>query len=199
MREMNPDANNSDARLREALRSMAAASSTSAPPEIGDRLADAFRRHYARRRMIRRSTWLATLAIVVAVAAVFFASGKHAVQSPGHIITATAPNSPSAAPPTEVPPPRTPKTSRIRGQKRPVVQRAGAIADRDDFVSLPSYDLGTRTEDLRIVRLRLNGRALRVVGAPVSAALDDRAVLADFVVGQDGTPYAVRLLRQNTR
>lgn len=79
------------------------------------------------------------------------------------------------------------------------MQRAGAIARRDDFVPLPSYDLRTQTEDLRIVRLRLNGRALRLVGAPVSAAIDDRSVLADFVVGQDGTPYAVRLLRQNTR
>lgn len=197
MREMNPDANNSDARLTEALRSMAAASANSAPPEIGDRLAQAFRRHHARRRVIRRSTWLAALALVIAVAALSFVSGKHAVQTPGHTVTATAPN--PAAPHTEVTPPRTPKASRIRGQRRPVIERAGAIARRDDFVPLPSYDLRTQTEDLRIVRLRLNGRALRLVGAPVSAAIDDRAVLADFVVGQDGTPYAVRLLQQNTR
>jgi hypothetical protein len=199
MREMNQGANNSDARLTEALRSMAAASATSAPPEIGDALAQAFRRHHARRRMVRRSAWLAALAMAIALPAIFLAFRKQPVESPGQTVTATAPNPPSAAPRAEVPPPATAKTSRLRGQKRQVTQRRSAIARRDDFVPLPAYDLRTQTEDLRIVRLRLNGRALRLVGAPVSAAIDDRAVLADFVVGQDGTPYAVRLLRQSTR
>ena len=199
MREMNTEANNSDARLTEALRSMAADSVCSAPPEIGDRLAQAFRRHHARRRTVRRLAWISAFAIIIALPAVFLASRKHEVEGPGQAVTATAPNPSSAAPRTEVLPPGTPKASQIRAQRRPVIQRASAIARHDDFVPLPSYELRTQTEDLRIVRLRLNGSALRLVGAPVSAALDDRAVLADFVVGQDGTPYAVRLLRQNTR
>ena len=198
MLEMNPEAPNSEARLTKALRSMAAASAHNAPPEIGDALAQAFRRHHARRRAVRRATMTAA-ALIIVLPAVLLASRKHAVEKPAPtvLVPGIAQNT-VAAPRTSVFP-ATATTSPSHKRIRTAAQRVGTVAHRDDFLPLPSYDLRTQTEDLRIVRLRLNGRSLRLLGAPISAEIDDRAVLADFVIGQDGTPYAVRLLQQNTR
>jgi hypothetical protein len=63
-----------------------------------------------------------------------------------------------------------------------------------EFVDLPSSREAVRGESLAVVRLELTGRALRILGAPVSDGSEDRHLLADFIVGQDGTPYAVRLV-----
>ena len=198
MLEMNPEAPNSEARLTRALRSMAAASAHSAAPEIGDVLAQAFRRHHARRRLVRRAKMTAA-ALIIVLPGVLLVSRKHAVEKPAPtvLVPGIAQNT-VAAPRTSVFP-ATATTSPSHKRRRTAAQRVGTVAHRDDFLPLPSYDLRTQTEDLRIVRLRLNGRSLRLLGAPISAEIDDRAVLADFVIGQDGTPYAVRLLQQNTR
>jgi hypothetical protein len=61
---------------------------------------------------------------------------------------------------------------------------------------LPGWSSATPSEQLRIVRMELPASALRMVGAPVSQEVTERPVLADFVVGQDGTPYAMRLVQQ---
>jgi hypothetical protein len=84
------------------------------------------------------------------------------------------------------------QTKKYRSTSR---RKETAAAPRNDFVALPSSDQAVRGEELRVIRLELTGRALRLVGAPVSEEIADRRVLADFVVGQDGTPYAVRLVR----
>ncbi len=50
----------------------------------------------------------------------------------------------------------------------------------------------------KMVRVDLPGRALRLVGYPVSEEIADRRVIADVLLTQDGTPYALRLI-QNLR
>jgi hypothetical protein len=198
MREMNQDVNNSEARLTKALRSLAATSPGSAPPEMGDALAQAFRRHHARRRVVRHRI-AAAIVILLALPAAVVLSRRHGVPTPSGNAGGTVTNAPSPmAAHSDLPLPKRAATSRSRIQKRPAATSAHAT-ERDDFVPLPSYGLRSQAEDLRIVRLQVNGRALRLVGAPVSGDFDERPVLADFVVGQDGTPYAVRLLRQNVR
>jgi hypothetical protein len=198
MREMNQDVNNSEARLTKALRSLAATSPGSAPPEVGDALAQAFRRHHARRRVVRHSTIAAAIVILLALPAAVVLSRRHGVPTPSGNAGGTVTNAPSPMAVHSNHPLPKQATSVSRIQKRPVATSAHAT-ERDDFVPLPSYGLRSQAEDLRIVRLQVNGRALRLVGAPVSGDFDERPVLADFVVGQDGTPYAVRLLRQNVR
>ena len=60
MREIDPQSGDplkdaaGDARLSEALRGLAASSHRGAPAEVGTGLATAFRRHHARRRLVRR-------------------------------------------------------------------------------------------------------------------------------------------------
>ncbi|HJX83252.1 MAG TPA: hypothetical protein VJ723_02780, partial [Candidatus Angelobacter sp.] len=61
--------------------------------------------------------------------------------------------------------------------------------------ALPSYDPAMAPGDLQIVRLELTGAELSLVGAPVTEALTDRRIRADFLVGRDGTPYGVRLVQ----
>ena len=209
MREMNREVNNTEARLSKALRSLSATSPGSAPPEIGYALAEAFRRHHARRRMLRRSALAAAIVTLIALPPVLVLSRQHGIGTASQNAhgTVTLPPSPAAVH-SDLPPLKSETTSRSGIHQRVVATKTGTkttetkmnpVARRDDFVPLPTYSLRSQAEDLRIVRLQVNGRDLRLVGAPVSGDIDERPVLADFVVGQDGTPYAVRLLRQNVR
>lgn len=50
-------------------------------------------------------------------------------------------------------------------------------------------------EDLQVVRVQLPASALWKMGAPMLADAGERRMTADFVVGQDGTAYAVRLVQ----
>ncbi len=193
MREIDSIHDNSEARLRRALQSLSASSATDAPPEIGDALTRAFRRYHARRRAVRQTAITAAVFAVLLPAVVLLVR-PHPVQPR----VARAPETSAFTPPTRPapgpvvmasnsqPPVKSVRTRHVR--QRP----SGPF---DDFVALPSSEQALRGEDLRVVRLELTGRALRIVGAPVSEEIADRRLLADFVVGQDGTPYAVRLVR----
>jgi hypothetical protein len=64
------------------------------------------------------------------------------------------------------------------------------------YVSLPSAEGATFAEDQTIVRVSLPPSALASFGFPVRAEGGDSNVLADFVLGEDGTPRAVRLVQQ---
>ncbi len=192
MREIDPSHDNSEFRLRRALRSLSASSLAEPPAEIGDALTRAFRRHHARRRVIRRTAVVAAIFAVLLPAAAWLMR-KH----PATPTVAKAPSSPPAAPVITVP-----AVSAKTSGSRPRIKRLRSTQAKrraadpiNDFVALPSSDQAVRGEDLRVVRLELTGRALRMVGAPVSNQIEDRRILADFVVGQDGTPYAVRLVR----
>jgi hypothetical protein len=65
-------------------------------------------------------------------------------------------------------------------------------------VALPTFDPAIPIDHLEMVRVDLPARALRLVGFPVSEEVADRRVVADVLLAQDGTPYALRLV-QNSR
>ena len=67
------------------------------------------------------------------------------------------------------------------------------------FVALPSMDEVPPGNELRVVRLELPVKSLRLVGVPVDEEIPDHRVLADFVVGPDRTPYAVRFVSYPVR
>ena len=69
---------------------------------------------------------------------------------------------------------------------------------KDDFMILPSYDPAPVDDELRIVRLEVPGTTLQLMGAPVNEEISDRRMVAEFVVGADGTAYAVRLVGNNS-
>ena len=64
-----------------------------------------------------------------------------------------------------------------------------------EFVALPSFDPAIPVDRLQMVRVELPGRALSLVGIPVSEAISEERVVADVLILQDGRPYAVRFVR----
>jgi hypothetical protein len=179
----------SDTELREALRHVAAATGHDAPAALGDSLMHRFRKHHARRRRIRLGA--VTVVAATVLVAVILSTRPTAVRGP--LI-----NQPNVAGNESVPPIRSVQTSapspvkKAQAHRKRIPHRA-PTPDFNGFLALDSYDPNI-TGQLQIVRLELPGADLRLVGAPVSEDLARRRVLADFVVGQDGTPYAVRLV-----
>jgi hypothetical protein len=75
--------------------------------------------------------------------------------------------------------------------------RKNPASAADRFVALPTFDPAIPIDHSEIVRVDLPGRALRLVGFPVSEEFADRRVVADVVLAQDGTPYALRLVQNS--
>lgn len=196
MREIGPqfDAPFEDDHLTGALRHLAASSRQGAPAEIGAGLAIAFRRQHARRRLVRRTSAVALAACVALVAGLV--SIRSVRQSPNkeqpHEVAAGVPD-------------KTANTARVttvavmpvHREVRPARLKASAVraSSRDEFLALPGYDPAVPADELHVVRVQLPASALWQIGAPVSPDSGARKFLADFVVGQDGTPYAVRLVQ----
>jgi hypothetical protein len=190
MREIDPQ---SEARLTEALRRMASASRQSAPEELGAELLGKFRRHHARRRWMHRG---GMLALAAAIAFVALWSTRIWYPRPGQQIANTGPanqqKTTSSAPAQLVAAAPTGSTAmpvRSRKPKRPLSAASRA------FLALPAYDPTVPVEDLQVVRVKLPASALWQIGAPVPPDIAERRLTADFVVGQDGTAYAVRLVQ----
>jgi hypothetical protein len=194
MREIDPLREPSEALLSAALHRLATGSRRSAPEELVANLARSFRQHHARRRRTRIAGWsaLAVCLVLAGVPGVKFA-GRH-----GNF----------AIPSIAVQPQPAPAPAVANEAKQPVAQRtkerSSVVAtlktnadgnQNDGFVPLPSYDPAMGTGELQVVRLELSGADLRLVGAPVAEDLSDQRVLADVVVGRDGTPYAVRFVQ----
>jgi hypothetical protein len=192
----------SDAQLARALRTLAGESTAGAPPEMGNLLAGKFRRHHARRRVIRG---VAAVGLAACLVLGFFAVKNLLLEK-----KAAAPSLAQAPVSTQsLAPPVVAQTSSVIAMESAVSESAARkprnvrpqrnsaaniAAHRVEFQALPAYNSTVRLEDTHVVRLEMPGNTLRLVGVPVSAGDDQRRVLADFVVGHDGTPYAVRLL-----
>jgi hypothetical protein len=199
MHEIDPQSGDlkSEARLSQALRGLAASSGRGAPAELGAGLAAAFRRHHARRRLIRRvtvGTIAAGLVVVIGLMSLGSRSphqvpGKEIVKEQPVIIPANAPERSTVAT-VAAKPPRSAKK-----QAKGITNSNLAAASRREFLALPGYDPAIPAEELSIVRVRVPASALWQMGAPVSPDSGARKFMADFVVSQDGTPYAVRLVQ----
>lgn len=191
MHEIDPQSGD---RLTEALRHLSASSRQGAPAEIGAGLVSAFRRHHTRRRRIR-ITGVAALAACVALMAGLLSMRPHR-KAPGTEQAGAQPSSVTGKTPDTMTtanvaaaPPR-PVGTRIR--PKTVTSRA---ASHRQFLALPGYDPAVPADELHVVRVQLPASALWKMGAPVSPDSGARRVMADFVVSQDGTPYAMRLVQ----
>jgi len=203
MREIDPQSGNplrddsgSDARLTEAMRGLAASSRQGAPAEVGAGLATAFRRHHVRRRLVRRMS-VGALVACVALAIGLMSSGlRSAHQVPAKAnaqqhsggAPAKAPEATTIAKAAPTLP--RPATNHVKPKPKNSI-----AASRRQFLALPGYDPAVPADELHVVRVQLPGSALWQMGAPVSPDSGARKFMADFVVSQDGTPYAVRLVQ----
>lgn len=149
------------------LRRLACSSPQAAPPELGDALVRAFHRHHRRRRVMRG----------VAVAAVI-------------LLTCSAPFWRRPVPDNRQPANQIAVESHQAGpQPVPVESASGEM-----FMALPSFAFATRGEDLRVIRVEMPVASLRLLGVRVNDELITHRVVADLLIGADGTPYAFRLV-----
>ncbi|HEV2990357.1 MAG TPA: hypothetical protein VG759_18105 [Candidatus Angelobacter sp.] len=192
---MTPQKKQPEEQLSEALRHLGQASERNAPPEIYSALTGAFRSHHVRRRRVQR------MRIILASAAclVLFVALLRAIRGPSHSAQENIGHAPvHLIPPQEIE--ATDQQTMEQASLRTTAKshepnRASRIAAIEDFVALPSYDPTVAADGLRIIRLEASGNDLRLAGAPVSEELSERRVVADFMVGRDGTPYAVRFVQ----
>jgi len=197
MHEIDPQSGDlkSDARLTGALRGLASASRQGAPAEVGAGLVTAFRRHHARRRMVRRMSIAALAACMALAIGLMLVRSPHkeptreiVQQQPG-VVPVKAPETVSVA--KAVTASSKPVTKHVKAPKA----SNNTVASRSQFLALPGYDPAVPADELHVVRVQLPGSALWQMGAPVSPDSGARQFMADFVVSQDGTPYAVRLVQ----
>jgi hypothetical protein len=182
--------NQTEERLSAALKELAASSRQGASPELGPMLKDSFRRHHIRRRRALRLR-LATFAVCVlalALSLLLKSAWKSNPVQPAVVHT---------IPPQEVSAP--PQVSVLR-MGRPLAHARPSLPGKPSrgtnaFVALPSFVMFTAGDELRVVRLEMPAEDLQLVGARVTEEIAKSRVTADFVVGHDGTPYAMRLVK----
>ena len=202
MREIDPQSGGpledaGDARLSDALRGLAASSPQGAPGEVGAGLATAFRRHHARRRLIRRVSIGAIAAGLAVVVGLISMGSRSAHQTPAKVIVQEQPSGvPAKAPEAStiakaVPTPTRPAAKHVK----PKAANSSLASSGRQFLALPGYDPAVPADELRVVRVQVPASALWQMGAPVNPDSGARKFMADFVVSQDGTPYAVRLVQ----
>ena len=187
--------NQSDSRLSADLRRLGAIAPRSAPPALGDMLKVEFRRHHIRRRRNRNARILLAAACLTASVGTFLSlrprpSNMAAIHEP---LQTTPSQANILAALTE---PRTTRPKAVKSHASNRSRKNPATAE-NRFFALPTFDPAIPIDHSEIVRVDLPGRALRLVGFPVSEEIADRRVVADVVLAQDGTPYALRLVQNS--
>ena len=72
---------------------------------------------------------------------------------------------------------------------------AATLSSLDAFVPLPASEGLPTAAELRIVRIRLRGSDLQQYGLQAPADVPAQTMLAEFAVGEDGLPRAIRIVR----
>jgi hypothetical protein len=189
--------------MSQALRELAAESPQGAPPELSARLHAAFARHHRVRRQ-KRAAFVIGIAAVLALSVMVLRMSK-----PAHLQVQAPPLAPAnvqksgAIQQTKAPEPvaathdsgASIQPKRRVGSNRRAPLASGPSVVTGDFIALSSFDPAIPLGQARIVRMELPGAALRRAGFPVNAELMQQPVVTDVLVGQDGRPYAARLVQ----
>lgn len=167
----------SDEFVSTALQELARSSPQSASAESKAALTRAFRRHHTRRRTVRLGVMFAVI-LTAGGGSLWLAGAFNGISSARRGTASTNQSPPS-------------------GVKSPSKQADGAnqvVAGGEAFVALPSFAFETPGEELRVIRVEMPVSSLRVLGVRVNDELSTRRIVADLLVGTDGTPYAFRII-----
>jgi len=200
---MNPEKDT----LSEALRELAA-NSPQASQNLGANLQQAFARHHARRRLRQRTIVAVGLAACVAISVGLLRTGRQTRTA--QTVTPSSQVAKAPLPEQKVAPPEGSKRgvqTIAKSAARPRIHKKemnkpqssriepSTTVEPGDFVALSTFDPAVPLGESRIVRMDLPGSALQLIGYPVEGQLLDRRIVTDILVGQDGMPYAVRLIQ----
>lgn len=87
------------------------------------------------------------------------------------------------------------RTNADQARHRKAVAKEQASDSLDEFVPLPVSEGLPPAAELSVVRIKLRGRDLQQYGLETPADGETRTMLAEFVVGEDGLPRAIRIVR----
>ena len=89
------------------------------------------------------------------------------------------------------------KSARRQTRNRRRERSAPAFDDATlaDFVPLPASEGLPTASEISLVRMRIEGSALQQYGLEIPVEAAPRTVLAEFAVGQDGLPRAIRIIQ----
>jgi hypothetical protein len=82
-----------------------------------------------------------------------------------------------------------------RASRRDSSQKQASWNSLDEFVPLPVSEGLAPAADLSVVRIKLRGSDLQQYGLEAPADAAARTMLAEFVIGEDGLPRAIRIVR----
>jgi hypothetical protein len=186
-----------DSPLSAMIRRAGANAPQGASPELGEKLKDEFRRHHVRRRRERNARILLVAACLIVSVMTYLRLRPH----PSNIAAIRGPVPTAPPQPTNLTV-EAPKSNAAQRKfvRKPPATPAGKKSEiaAERFVALPTFDSAVPIDHLEIVRVDLPIRDLRLVGFPVNEEMADRRVVADVLLAQDGTPYALRLVRNST-
>lgn len=83
----------------------------------------------------------------------------------------------------------------VRASRRDSSQKQPSWNSLDEFVPLPVSEGLAPAADLSVVRIKLRGSDLQQYGLEAPADAAARTMLAEFVIGEDGLPRAIRIVR----
>jgi hypothetical protein len=190
-----------DSQLSAMLRRAGANAPQSAPPALGEKLKNEFRQHHIRRRRERNARILLVAACLAVSVMTFLKLRPRLSQQTSNVaaIRETIQTAPPTPANVAVEQPKSNPAQRKSSRKPASSQtRKKPEIATDRFVALPTFDFAIPIDHLELVRVDLPGRDLRLVGFPVSEEIADRRVVADVLLAQDGTPYALRLVQNST-
>ena len=186
-------------RLEQALRSVREADAGRGAPEfLETRLRAAFREQHARRP---RFQWAWIGAAAVATMALFVvwrlaAPASVEAPTPTPVIAKTAPTQQVVASTTPPPKPVKPPTRRrVAPPSQRPVDAVSASTRQDDFIALPYAPPFAPTERGQVFRVRMPRQALRQLGLPMNEERIFERIPADVLLGEDGIPRAIRIVR----
>ena len=82
-----------------------------------------------------------------------------------------------------------------RGGARDTSAKQAEWNSLDEFVALPASEGLPPAAELSVVRMQLRGSELQQYGLQAPADGAAQTMLAEFVVGEDGLPRAIRIVR----
>ena len=146
--------------------------------------------------------WAGALMLLIAVATGVVWQTRKTDQKKTH----EARSAPQVAPDPMRPPARSaglqtgqPNSALIARRKEPASFRKSpkraASNSLDEFVPLPVSEGLPPAAELSVVRIKLRGSDLRQYGLEAPADAVAQTMLAEFVVGEDGLPRAIRIVR----
>ena len=165
------------------------------PAYVEAALSNAFRRHYRRAAWRRGLEW-ATVGAAAAVLLIFLWTARGRSKGQPYMAPKKDVASQSALP-IEA---RAPANAPQADPSAPAGDEGEAASGSDtfvasDFVPVP-YTAGVNADDPgMIVRVQLTRASLAQLGYPVAETPDEDLILADVLVGEDGWPRGVKVVR----